>query len=533
MAAPSAPGVPPAAPAAPAAPHTQATQATRPPPSNPVALPTEVFLLCLEQLHEITWATENDCYGIHRRHFHRLRLVNRKCFHYHLENTNTLAEQFNQCIQRTFCHQNNTYLRAHAIMTRGGQKAEKTDDTIPAAFLLRLITTHWRDSTRIMCLLKGAVTIVSSALDVSSVMFLAQHGLFMCRRLLDYGPTIVAGIFRQGLASWPESSGLTPLMLSFHLIALLGERLPVSVQKLAVIARPTDTLLLIPTPLGTFAACAARGGSKMIFDNVLNGARDILDIVLDKNVVESAIMNSSNLIMNEIAQRHRIGELPDIYDYKTLLLAARYSPAWLKKLMVHGYPLDGWDDRWTYDRSPRIKKPSQIDLKNRLLHEAARFGQTDALKLFEFTTEALSCRRHAWLPLLASAAFEGRLGTMRWLLDSGVKELEVATCVAAGRGYMTAVKMLMRAGFDVHEPPKALGGIHGFGMLVRMCSLQPVAVAAEQGEFEMVEYFLKEGCGFMVYELKRLRHQLTYFRKPYASDMLALLRKFPQKPGMD
>ena len=114
-------------------------------------------------------------------------------------------------------------------------------------------------------------------------------------------------------------------------------------------------------------------------------------------------------------------------------------------MVVHGYPTNGWDGA--------RDKPAQRELKNRILHEAARSGQTDALKLYGLNRHALNCERHEFLTLLASAASTGQLATMRWLLDNGVTELECGMLMAAARGYMRAVRMLMAAGFNVRARP--------------------------------------------------------------------------------
>ena len=394
-----------------------------------------------------------------------------------------------------------------------------------------LIQIRWHKNVRIVKLLKGASHIIAQKLHLSTKAFWFRYGMFICHVLLDHGPIIVLGIFGRNMNSWDKTTGLTPDTLSLHLAALLGEKLPESLQekflKQFSQRRLDDNIMTLPTPLGLYLACAARGGSISMFKEALKRADADLNTDISKllthKVVNAAIINGRQDFMDEIEQWHTIGEGCNrgdkSYEYQSFLLAARYSPTWLQRIAIHGYPTVGWD-------GPK-GKPSQLELKNRILHEAARSGQIDALKLYGLNRRGLNSLRHGHLTLLGSAASEGRLATMRWLLDNGATDLECGMLMAAARGYIRAVQMLMGAGFDVHAKPM-LGALLGVTPVERRTSLRPVVLAAEEGMFEVVEFFLQVGCQISAPELRRARHQLTHFNRPYAKAMSTLLGRFPR-----
>ena len=178
-----------------------------------------------------------------------------------------------------------------------------------------LIQRHWHNKTRIVKLLKGASRIVARELGLSIEAFWCQYGMLICHVLLDHGPTIVLGIFGRNMNSWDKTT-LTPDTLSLHLAALLGEKLPESLQekflKKFSQTRLDDDIQTLPTPLGVYLACAARGGSIGMFKEALRHADADTNIfvswLLTHKVVNAAIINGRQDIMDEIQQRHTIGE---------------------------------------------------------------------------------------------------------------------------------------------------------------------------------------------------------------------------------
>ena len=80
----------------------------------------------------------------------------------------------------------------------------------------------------------------------------------------------------------------------------------------------------------------------------------------------------------------------------------------------------------------------------------------------------------------------------------------------------------------MYAPGPISAALHGTTPIERRTSLQPVILAAEEGQFEVVEFFLQEGCRISAPELRRARHQLKHFKRPYEKAMSTLLGRFPR-----
>jgi hypothetical protein len=261
--------------------------------------------------------------------------------------------------------------------------------------------------------------------------------------------------------------------------------------------------LRLNTPIGTYAACAARGGNLVALNYLIAVTKrtrpGTLGGVFTRDVIDAAIVGG-NPIVCELVWQH-LSSRENLW-YPSYRHAAQQSAFWFRRLTMNGYTLVGAPHMTGMDTEKRLK------VKNLLLHEAMRCGNIGLLQLLDFTVVDLDRKRWGGLTLLASAASTGCVEVVNWLLSRGVEQMESAMIMAAARGYMSVVEALMNAGYDLSKPATCKE-VHGVTLHSRKAEIQPFVAAAECGQFEVVKYFLQQGCIIGTNEIRRARNHLV------------------------
>lgn len=371
-----------------------------------------------------------------------------------------------------------------------------------------------------MELLDGAGELVATGLSVSNESFWAQYGLDIAQALYRYGPTIVVGIFGDDMKCFPRTGRLTPGTLYFNMLALLGTRLPRMMQlKCAEMLRDATGIspedLTASTPIGTYIACAARGGSVTMLEPVheLLSPQNIEDVcscvATNSAIVNAAILNGTPEIMAAVED---LVETAERFHPHSVILAARHSHDWLQRMALQGY----------YALGRGVE--GHAEMKLRILHEAAQSGNMEVLEMYRLTSKDVNRPRYRKLTLLASAASGGRLDVMRWLIDKGAVDFECAMLMAAGRGYTGAVRLLLDAGYDVRSEP-TIKHVHGLpNSRTHLKFVRPIMLAAEQGHVHIIRLFMERGCRLGPREQRRLRNAWVMIGSIYRDDVLRALR---------
>jgi hypothetical protein len=408
---------------------------------------------------------------------------------------------------RAFHSNNRRNSDAITIMKRHTPYGEAKDDTLPAEYLARLYQCTPKGQSWVKDLIDSAAAIVANEMRLEPEAFWLQNGKAICQAIITHLPRpflleIVNGLFNKDIPRFMQTSRITPGKLSKTLIALLAAK--VSLSFLINTAQQLSIQDILPhTPVGSFFDCAARGGSALLLKIALQSVprQYIFYGHAYYGLMPAGIRNGSPQIMQEIEAATFTSKTFSDFDF--LVLAARTnSLAWLQKMIFSTY------------MDSRIDNRRQ---KNKLLHEAARFGNTDVLKLFRLTAYDLNQPRYLELTLLASAASRGQLGTMEWLLQQGVTDLECAMLTASAHGYIRAVKLLLESGYNLNTT-RTIRKVMGVTAVMRKGGIHPIILAAEFGHVEIVQLFWM--CNFT--RTPQLTVALSAARKKYRRAMNSL-----------